>query len=109
MKFSEIKPGMMIEGYGLVVGVKPEELKNTNICYYELEDPYYGPVCTWAPRGECEEEYTILHEVDTPEYKEKVAYIRSEIEKHQSNLAEYLVEIDSLSSKGPATKARPWW
>lgn len=105
MKLNEIKPGMLIKGYGLIVSVKPEELKNTNICYYELEDPYYGPACSWAK----DEEYEILHEADTPEYKEKVAYVRSEIEKHHSNLAEYLIEIDSLSTGGPATKTRPWW
>ena len=105
MKLSEVKPGMMIKDYGLIVGVKPEEKKNTNICYYELQDPYHGPVCTWAE----EKEYEILHEVGTPEYKEKVAYIRSEVEAHCANLADCLIEIDSLSNNGPATKARPWW
>ena len=108
MKFHELEPGMLIKGYGLIVNIKPDELENTNICYYELQDPYWGPVCGWTNQ-DGDQEYEVLHERGTPEYDKEVAHIRKAIEKLHNDSIEFLQEIDSLARDGIATKVRPWW
>lgn len=94
MILAEVKPGMLIKDRGLVVEVRPLEKERTNFSYYCLQGAHDGVGSCWTGEGD---NFEILYEKGTDEYKKIVARIKEEVREAHEYLGTCLEEIDNLS------------
>ena len=91
----ELRPGHMTT-FGLVLAVHHEPHgiyeADPSIHWMEVQDPFYGGCSSTL---QLEDEYEILYEEGTPQYREKVKYMircRADAAKHASKDIEELLQ-----------------
>lgn len=94
MKYTEIKPGMLLKDIGLIIAVdiecKDKPFMNPNFTFWELHDG--GSLGPWRREfKEHEEGFKILYEQGTEEYVEHISKIiierAAEISKARDDIA----------------------